>query len=331
MNDIVHRDKVEQGNYTVEAFTSTGANSTHTKYNKCLENRYKIDSNNEGIAINRHPTCRGLKSLSEIMNTMELPCNYIHDGFYLRDSNVALNEVYMTLVDMIEKNNSTQADKIIPLVVEVGGHDGITKSISLKASQCLKANTLLIEASPLNYNILKKSRAYDSTINAALCEDEYVNLVDNAMNSGETKTFDKTQQKKQQDTTRVPCTTLDDEIDHMKKSLPLEYEIVLIFLVLDIEGNEPNAIKGMNRYIPQKAMIETKYAGRGPNPVEEWAKRNNLIGKDCGNDKCFNFTQSSMSSHEDWHPHIFYGARKSIPANNYRTSEQSKAYMHYGK
>jgi len=60
---------------------------------------------------------------------MELPCNYIHDGFYLRDSNVALNEVYMTLVDMIEKNNSTQADKIIPLVVEVGGHDGITKSI----------------------------------------------------------------------------------------------------------------------------------------------------------------------------------------------------------
>ena len=59
-------------------------------------------------------------------------------------------------------------------------------------------------------------------------------------------------------------------------------------------------------------MIETKYAGKGPNPVEEWAKRYNLIGKDCGNDKCFNFTQSSMSSDEDWHPRIFYGARKSI-------------------
>ena len=328
MNDIVHRDKEETVTSIIEA------NATHTNYNKCLESRYKIDSNKEGIAINRHPTCRGLKTLSEIMTTMELPCNYIHDGFYLRDSNVALNEVYLTLVDMIEKNNSTQADKLIPLVVEVGGHDGITKSISLKASQCLKANTLLIEASPLNYNILKKSRAYDSSLNAALCEDEYVNLVDNPMNSGETKTFDKTQQQqKQQDTTkRVPCTTLDDEIDHMKKSLPIDHEIVLIFLVLDIEGNEPTAIKGINKYIPQKAMIETKYAGRGPNPVEEWAKRNNLIGKDCGsNDKCFNFTPGSFSSDEDyWQPHVFYGARKSIPANNYRTSEQSKAYMHYG-
>lgn len=30
MNDIVHPDKAKQGNYTVEAFTSTG-NSTHTK------------------------------------------------------------------------------------------------------------------------------------------------------------------------------------------------------------------------------------------------------------------------------------------------------------
>ena len=126
MNDVV-QSKVETN------ASITGANSTHTKYNKCLENRYKtMDSNNEGIAINRHPTCRGFKTLSEMMNTMELPCNYIHDGFYLRDSNVALNEIYLTLVDMIEKYNSTQAEKIIPLVVEVGGHDGITKSISLR-------------------------------------------------------------------------------------------------------------------------------------------------------------------------------------------------------
>lgn len=320
MNDVVHRGKVE-------AVTSTEAN----EYTKCLENRYKIDSNNEGTAINRHPTCRGLKTLSEIMNTMELPCNYVHDGFYLKDSNVVLNEIYLTLVDMFDKKNSTQADKLIPLVVEVGGHDGITKSISLKASQCLKANTLLVEASPLNYNILKKSRAYDSTVNAALCEDDYANLVDNPMNSGETKTFDKTHQQKQQ-TTRVPCTTLDDEIDHMKISLPLEYEIVLIFLVLDIEGNEPTAIKGMNKYIPKKAMIETKHAGEGPNPVEEWAKKYNLIGKDCGSDECFNFTPGSFSSDEDyWHPRVFYGARKSIPTNTYKTSEQSKSYMHYGK
>ena len=92
----------------------------------------------EGQAIVRHYPCKGLKTLEDIMNLAYLPCNYIHDGFYLTDSNVALNEVYLTILELF-KSTKNDPSKIIPIFVEAGGHDGITKSLSLKAADvCIR-------------------------------------------------------------------------------------------------------------------------------------------------------------------------------------------------
>ena len=55
-----------------------------------------------------------------------------------------------------------------------GGHDGITKSLTLKSSRCLGVNTLLIEGSPNNYRTLKNTRPYDWTVNAALCDGDFI-------------------------------------------------------------------------------------------------------------------------------------------------------------
>ena len=79
---------------------------------------------------------------------MRLPCNYVHDGWYIEDSNEVLNyQVYQSLITMND-------DDDIPVMIECGGHDGITKSISLKSSICLNMNTLLIEGSPTNFNAM---------------------------------------------------------------------------------------------------------------------------------------------------------------------------------
>ncbi|MGK3762146.1 MAG: hypothetical protein ACI8RD_014464 [Bacillariaceae sp.] len=45
------------------------------------------------------------------------------------------------------------SDDVIPVLVECGGHDGITKSLTLKASMRLNMNTMLIEGSPFNFNV----------------------------------------------------------------------------------------------------------------------------------------------------------------------------------
>ena len=118
------------------------------------------------------------KTAGEMKQMMRLPCNYVHDGFYLHQSNEILHQVYHSLLEM--------DDSVVPLMIEVGGHDGITKSISLKASICLEMNVLLIEASPPNFNILKRSRSYDTTVNAALCNQEFALIAENTANTGET-------------------------------------------------------------------------------------------------------------------------------------------------
>jgi hypothetical protein len=136
-------------------------------------------------------------TVGEMKRVMRLPCNYVHDGFYIGGSNEVVNQVYQTIMKL--------DDDIIPVVIESGGHDGITKSLSLKASMCLQVNTMLIEASPSNYNVLKQTRKYDLTVNAALCEQDYVELEENQVNSGETCIFDG-KASANKTTVQVPCT-----------------------------------------------------------------------------------------------------------------------------
>ena len=70
------------------------------------------------------------------------PCNYAHDGYYFRESNTIMEQVYQTLLEL--------DDDDIPVVIECGGHDGISKTLSLNPSVCFHMNTFLIEANPSN-------------------------------------------------------------------------------------------------------------------------------------------------------------------------------------
>jgi len=297
-------------------------------------------SKREAPQIVRSPPCRGLKTLDEALSLTELPCNYAHDGYYLMDSNVMVTEVYQSLQRLWDETEASGKDptKIIPIVAEIGGHDGITKSLSLKTSRCLHTNTLLIEASKDNYKTLQKSRAYDTTVFAALCDptkgDGFVELQADAVNSGKNMVVKESNEK----TVRVPCTTLDDEIEAMKATLPdggFGYELKFLFLVLDVEGHEVEATQGIQRHVPSKAMIETSPETK--TAVQEWAHQHGLPkGFKCGTsrqDLCFNFEVRTEGGVNQGHfpPHVFYGARKTIPKQTHQTSEMKQFYMHYGR
>jgi len=303
-------------------------NRNHEELRKCWDNNYNDVDDDDDDEIIRHPPCAGLMTLTEILDRAELPCDYVHDGLYLKESNVVLEEVYKTLTELFDRE--PHPSRIVPVFAEIGGHDGITKSISLKSSRCLRTNTILIEASPLNYKVLRKSRAYDTTVNAALCDGDFANIFDNPVNSGETKitTTEDTATATTQKTARVPCTTLDDEIDAMRSTLPgggNDYQMKLVFLVLDVEGHEETAVGGIQKYSPMKAMVETKYGNEGK--IEEWANGHGLLGNRCRDNTCFNYKPQKV----EYPPNVFYGARKRVPKDTYKTSEVVPAYMHYGE
>jgi hypothetical protein len=263
-----------------------------------------------------------LLSVREMKQTMRLPCNYVHDGFYITESNECVNQVYQTLMEL--------EDDDIPVVIEVGGHDGITKSISLKSSICLNMNTLLIEASANNYAILKKTRPYDLTVNAALCEEgqEYAYMQYHAANSGQNKVTTDNSKGIQ-----TICTTIDAELDKLRDSLPGEKRnrLKLVFLVLDVEGHEQTAMAGLQRYTPLKAMMEVKYFSKEDKQKSElWFSKHRLVGEKCtGADECYNFHPKLMDSATKYD--IFYGARHTHPSQDWETSKNSKAYYFYGE
>ena len=129
---------------------------TYEERRRCWDNNKNNDDGKSTVAKNvneiiRHPPCAGLKTLEDMLDLAEFPCNYIHDGFYLKKSNVVLEQVYMTLTKMFDNYKEEDLSKVVPVFAEIGGYDGITKSLSLSSSQCLRINTLLIEASPSNY------------------------------------------------------------------------------------------------------------------------------------------------------------------------------------
>jgi hypothetical protein len=173
----------------------------------------------------------GLLTVGEIKRTMRLPCNYVHDGFYLKDPNECLNQVYQVLQQL--------DDDDIPVLIEVGGHDGITKSISLKSSICLNVNTLLIEGSPTNYNIIRQTRAYyyDDVVNAALCNGESVLMTNNPTNTGQNMVA----RSAGKNTVQVRCTSLDAELDALVPENQ-RHRLKIVHMILDFEGHEVHAI-----------------------------------------------------------------------------------------
>ena len=264
-----------------------------------------------------------LRTVGEMKRMLRLPCNFIHDGLYLGEGNEVLNQVYTTLQQL--------DDDVVPVVIEAGAHDGITKSISLKCSACLFMNTLLIEASPQNYNVLSKSRPYDHTVNAALCNDEFAMIEENAHNSGESHIGSRG--------AKVPCTSIDAELDNLRDELPKSEreKLQLIFLVLDVEKHEVDALKGLEKHTPTKAMIETIHLPKDATDwIAKWASRHGLSGKRCDayreiahTDMCYNFDADRFEAAHS--KDLLYTARKAHPENSYETSKVIKAYHYYGE
>jgi len=272
-----------------------------------------------------------LKTVGQIKQTAQLPCNYVHDGYYLEESNELLHQVYQTVF------HDLQDEDAIPVVVEVGGHDGITKSLSLKASRCLGVNTILIEASPKNYGILAQSRAYDRTVNAALCDVDFVEIVDVAKNSGQTRVVETEQgvgggisKSKNAGAARIACTTIDKELDQLRASLPARYQdkLVLAFLVLDVEGHEAIALRGIQKYTPRKMTMESnKFSKDEASQLEAFQTRHHLKAESCYYaDQCYNFQNKGQ-----YDPRVFYAARKKIPKHTAATSSVAEAYHFYGQ
>jgi len=241
-------------------------------------------------------------------------------------SNEIVNQVYSTLM--------TLNDDDIPVIIECGGHDGITKSTTLKASRCLQMNTLLIEASLDNYNVLKNTRPYDWTVNKALCEEDFVYIQTKSNNSGENKIAKNINPEEQE---KVQCTSIDAELDQLKETLPIELQdkFVFLLLVLDVEGFESIAIKGNTKYKPLKAILETDKANKNKKKgIAEWAEMHELLdpkgfGK-YARDTMYNFDPLVEESPKHIKT-LFYGARQFIPESNYQTSVVSPAYMFYGE
>ena len=277
---------------------------------------------------------KGLLSVRQMKEQMVLPCNYIHDGYYRRDSNEVLNQVYQSWMEL--------DDNAIPVIVECGGHDGITKSQTLKASRCLHMNTLLIEASPTNYKTLSQARKYDFTVNAALCDGDSVQLYENQDNSGESS-ISETQARGLAGTNEgvvavtAKCTSIDHELDKLKSTMPLSQrdKLILLFLVLDVEGHESYAIDGIQKYAPTKAFLELKsQTPANQQKIEQWAHQHHLVGNMCSNeDMCYNF-HPLIGEDLEAQPHLktlLYGARSKVPVHHFQTSKVSPAYMFYGE
>ena len=83
--------------------------NNYRELRRCFDNTYDEDFRvtTDGAAaapeiIRRQPPCSGLKTLDEALARVELPCNYVHDGFYLHDSNVILSEIYSSMAKLLD-------------------------------------------------------------------------------------------------------------------------------------------------------------------------------------------------------------------------------------
>ena len=319
-----------------------GANEQEGGYANTRTNTVLQDNTPLSSSSSSHPpkNQRRLLTVGEIKQRMVLPCNYVHDGFYIADSNEILSQMHQSIW-----NHSLMDDDMIPIVVEVGGHDGITKSLTLKASRCLAVNTLLIEASPTNYRVLEQARgSYDWTVHGALCDDtsssSVIEIVENEINSGQTHVLRGPREAQRlrrggttTTTSTVPCTTVDAEIDRLREQLPIEQQskLQLIMLVLDVEGFEAKAIHGIQKYSPQKVFMEEKHLkARDRQVIADWAQSHRLVGRKCNKqDSCYNFDSLLAERPAEEVKTLLYGARWAPPKHTFKTKEASQSYMFY--
>eukprot|EP00978_Attheya_sp_CCMP212_P019525 scaffold54848_cov46-Attheya_sp.AAC.5 len=184
-------------------------------------------------------------------------------------------------------------DDIIPVMIECGGHDGITKSLTLKASMYLNMNTLLIEGSPSNFKILKQTRNCDFSVNAALCDGTFIEMIENTANSGETRVASTNDRKR--NAIKTKCTSIDEEFDKLTALLP-------------------ESQRNM-RDRPHKVFMEGKHASETDQvKITDWAKHNNLVDKACTGqaDLCYN-AHPSIPEKPDHLKSLFHGSRPKIP------------------
>ena len=69
---------------------------------------------------------------AEIKQQMVLPCNYMPDGFYMKEQ----QEIFPA--ELCHHDGGLGGHRV-PILIEAGGHDGITNSTSLMSSICLNA------------------------------------------------------------------------------------------------------------------------------------------------------------------------------------------------
>ena len=135
--------------------------------------------------------------------------------------------------------------------VEMGAFDGLNLSISLFFERHLNWKGLLIEANPVNYELVLKNRPNTTSFGAAAgdCPGGAINftgesalghLVDEKMN-----TFLKAENKP---IIQVPCLPL----GLLLKRAGLEE---IDYFILDVEGSEYSALKTMDWSIPVKVWI----------------------------------------------------------------------------
>lgn len=160
--------------------------------------------------------------------------------------------------------------------------------------------------------------------------------MENKKNTGETKITRDGSETSDKLVLRTQCTSIDAEIDKLRDQLPphLQSKIELIHLVLDVEGYEPIAINGIQKYSPRKAMMEeNKHEDEDRAKIAKWAKSHGLVGQACsGMDTCYNYDPMVEELEDELKKKLFYGARETfVKMNDWRTSKASKGYMYYGE
>ena len=116
-----------------------------------------------------------------------------------------------------------------------------------------------------------------------MCDGDYVETVDDSKNSGETHVAASNGKDLSGSSTlssKIKCTSSDNELDKLRDTLSESQrdKLKLIFLVLDVEGHEPVAIKGNKRYKPQKVMMEWKnLKSKDKIVVDDWAGQHGLV------------------------------------------------------